>query len=110
MGPQPSEAGLSSRGLEYESAGAIRKLVATIWEDAYHHESNTNGTIDLGTSENYIMNSDVAAFIKENVHLSTIYGNDVELTLMRYQLKHQTWPTELGHGEVFACEPPWQNT
>jgi hypothetical protein len=64
-----SETGLSSRGLQYESAGAIRKLVATIWEDTYNHESNPNGTIDLGTSENYIMNNDVANFIKANVLL-----------------------------------------
>ena len=63
------ETGLSSRGLEYESAGAIRSLVAAIWEDTYSQASNPNGTIDLGTSENYIMNSNVAAFIKENARL-----------------------------------------
>jgi hypothetical protein len=62
-----SESGLSSRGLEYESAGTIRNLVATIWEDTFHPESNPNGMIDLGTSENYIMNDDVANYIKENV-------------------------------------------
>jgi hypothetical protein len=72
MGSEGSDAGLSSRGLEYGSAGAIRKLVATIWEDAYHPESNTNGTIDLGTSENYIMTSDAATFINQNVHFSSI--------------------------------------
>jgi len=69
MGSHPaSETGLSSRGLVYEAAGAIRQLVATIWGDTYN-ESNPNGTIDLGTSENYIMNNDVANFIKANVRL-----------------------------------------
>jgi hypothetical protein len=73
MGSHPtSDTGLSSRGLEFESAGAIRELVATIWEDTYHHESNQNGTIDLGTAENYVMNNDVAAFIKENVRRSVM--------------------------------------
>jgi DNA-binding transcriptional MocR family regulator len=66
----PSEAGLSSRGVAYESHAAIRTLLATIWETAYDRDSNPGGTIDIGTAENYNMNGRVAAFIKEHVHIS----------------------------------------
>ena len=61
--------GLSARGEKFRDAGSVRDQFATIWSDAYHIEKNPGGTLNLGTSENYVMVDDVARFLQENVSL-----------------------------------------
>jgi hypothetical protein len=59
--------GLSTRGERFREAGAVRDQTAAIWADAYHIDRNPGGTLNLGTSENYIMLDEIAKFAQENV-------------------------------------------
>ena len=70
--------GLSKRGEKFREAGSVRDEFAVIWSDAYHIEKNPGGTVNLGTSENYVMVDDVAKFVQQNVRLALLQSDNFD--------------------------------
>lgn len=51
-----AEAGLSERGSANYEPGRMRTRYAAIYQNPWHAETNTNGFINLGVSENVSVN------------------------------------------------------
>ncbi len=59
MTTDPQKFSLSARGLELQAGGALADAWKAILGDSYDAETNPNGIVNLGTSEN-VSESDVA--------------------------------------------------
>jgi 1-aminocyclopropane-1-carboxylate synthase len=59
--------GLSPRGQLLIEEARIRSHFTSIWANSYHAETNTDGVVNLGTAENYVMMPTIAEFVNKNV-------------------------------------------
>lgn len=67
---QSNDPTLSGRGSDLASHGGLRDGFGRSLLNPYHPKTNPTGFVNIGTSESYIMQDEVAQFANQNLHFS----------------------------------------